>query len=198
MEADNEELKLKLLRAEQIIKELNEEIDLNRKNWTLYFFDIVQTELEKYHYVFNPHPVNVKASHNNKPLTYSLKPTDIICVIADGKEKHIYLKSAIKNSEGILFKTDKIPVNRNNLTLAEFRDELDSLSYFLVQISRSVIVNIDCYHKNKKKLQLLLDTEYPECKAFNIGENFITDYQKKKDSFDYVVSLQRLNARAKD
>lgn len=197
MDAENEKLKLQLLESEQTIKELREQIESHRKNWVLYLFDIFEREFLEYHTIFNPHPKDVKASYNNKTLIYSLKPTDIVCIISDGKQKNIYLKSEIANTGGELHKTNKIIVNRNDLTLPDFRYELDSLSYHLVQISRSVIVNLDCYHQNKKKLQLLLDTKYNECKVFPIGENFMDDYKIKKESFEDAVSLQRLNARYK-
>ncbi len=196
----NENIKLikKLSVANKTIRELKSELSTNKKYWTLYLFELVQTELEKYNFLLNPLPIQVHASEDHKPLTYLIKPTDVICVIANKKKKDVYLKSVIKNIEGVLYQSDIITVNRGKLTMSQFCLELDNIGFHLVQISRSVLVNVACYHQNKKKLHLLIDPKYSSYKEFEISPDFINEYQKKKNLYDDVLSLQRIACRGKE
>lgn len=198
LKAQNVKLSKQLAAAKKTIQELKSEIRSNKKNWALYLFEVMQTELEKYNLVLNPLPILVEASFNHKSLTYQIKVTDIICVIADKKKKDIYLKSETKNIEGELNKTDIITVNRSNLTMAQFCKDLDSVGYHFVQISRSALVNVAHYHQKNDTLQLLIESKYASAKEFEITKNHIKEYQKKKDQYEYVLSLQRLATRSKE
>ncbi len=193
-----EEAEEKLVKLKAVNKRLREKILSYEKNWMLESFSYYQTQLVKYKPALNPTIVPVNASLNRYSLLYEINPKDVVCVLTSRKKKMIYLKEPIKNTEGPLTISSIVIVYRNKFTLEDMCAQLDKLNFWLVQVSDRAIVNVDLYHRFKDTLQLIGFDQQIKGRRITIGKDYVEDYQKVKDHFDDVISLQRLVSRGID
>jgi hypothetical protein len=185
----------KLEELTKINKVLVEELREIKCNWSLALFSHFQEILSKHRSELDPTIVNVAATNNRQSLIYEINPKDVVCVKTEGKKKFIFLKEKIKNIEGPLHITDQVVVNRNKYTLENLCADLDILNFRLVMASDRAIVNVEYYHRFKKTLQLIHPYAHHKCKSITLGQLYINDYEKVKNHFDDLISLQRLSFR---
>ena len=183
----------KLKKARRIIKELRRELAEVKIDWAHYLFNLIDLEIKRYHVKLNPLPSSIKASYANKPLLYEVNVKDIIAIVSSQRVKTIYLSNEIQNTEGRLRKTNQIVVNRNKLTLEELCNEIESINFFLVQVTKNTCINIRYFstdwqyiyiNEKKDRLQTL--------QKIKIGKHYLSNFKNRKADFDDTVSLHNV------
>lgn len=131
---------------------------------------LIETVTESYESFLNPSPVPVTAQVKGKSVQFEIKATDIVCILSNERGKAIYLTKNIRCVDGNIIDTDKITVNKDEMTMDKLSSLLDSIKYHLYKVSRSSVVNLAYYNLNKTKLELeLKDYRHIECKILSIS-----------------------------
>lgn len=201
MEEEENKLELysKLSLARLTIKKLKRELDSVKVNWSLYLFDLIEKELYNFDIKLNRNPIEIKASYSNKPVLYEVNVNDIVAIVSDQRNKNVYLVKELKNIEGKLHKTNKITVNRNNLTLEKLCSEIDSLQFHLVRVSKKVCINLKYYSTDWKNVYLdnSINNIYM-LKKITIGKPYLINYRLKHKNFQETISLHSLMSQYKE
>jgi len=193
------ELILKLVSARLTIKKLKRELESIKVNWALYLFDLVSDEIYNYEKVLSPYPAEIKASHSNKPLLYEINVLDIIAIVADQRNKTVYVTRETKNIEGKLNRTKKITVNRNKLKLVDLCNEIESPQFYLVQISKNVCINMRYYSTDWKNAYLDSNLKgFDELVKLSVGKPYLDNYRKRYQYYNETISLHSLMSQYKE
>ena len=201
MEEEENKLELysKLSLARLTIKKLKRELDSVKVNWSLYLFDLIEKELYNFDIKLNRNPIEIKASYSNKPVLYEVNVNDIVAIVSDQRNKNVYLVKELKNIEGKLHKTNKITVNRNNLTLEKLCSEIDSLQFHLVRVSKKVCINLKYYSTDWKNVYLDNSiNNFYMLKKITIGKPYLINYRLKHKNFQETISLHSLMSQYKE
>jgi len=189
-------LEADLKTARKKVRELKKYIQEQEDNFHLRMFEHIEAITHDYSLLLNPYPVKIKTSDKGNTGVFEFKITDVICVISDDRIKTVHLRRKSIDIKGVKKASDNIIVNRNKLTIEQFRLELDSRGFHLVQVDRGLLVNAMFYKIEPGKLELLLkDKTRPEIASFEIGKDYMQTYiQKRKDLFE-IVSLHKMYLR---
>jgi len=201
MEEEENKLELysKLSSARLTIKKLKRELESVKVNWSLFIFGLIEKELYNFDIKLNSYPIKIKASYSNKPVLYEVNVNDIVAIVSDQRNKNVYLVKELKNIEGKLHKTNKITVNRNNLTLKKLCSEIDSLQFHLVQVSKNVCINLKYYSTDWKKVYLDNSiNNFYKLKKITIGKPYLINYRLKHKNFQETISLHSLMSQYKE
>lgn len=192
LKAENEKLKIQLTEAEKTIAEQQEIIKELEQTFDLRLFDAINYTMGNYFDFLNPHPVKVNASYNGKREVFELNATDVVCIMSDVRMKSIFLKKAIENIEGIPRKTSKIIVNVNDLNLDELRAKIDSLSYHLIKISKSCVVNLAYYNLKNDYVEMNERAKAEkDCIKLKINTPFIENFKARKELLESIISIHK-------
>jgi len=194
--AYTKKLEADLKTARKKVRELKKYIQEQEDNFHLRMFEHIEAITHDYSLLLNPYPVKIKTSDKGNTGVFEFKITDVICVISDERIKTVHLRRKSIDIKGVKKASDNIIVNRNKLTIEQFRLELDSRGFHLVQVDRGLLVNAMFYKIEPGKLELLLkDKTRPEIASFEIGKDYMQTYiQKRKDLFE-IVSLHKMYLR---
>ena len=194
--AYTKKLEADLKTARKKVRELKKYIQEQEDNFYLHMFEYIEAIKHDYSLLLNPYPVKIRTSDKGNTGVFEFKITDVICVVSDERIKTIHLRRKSIDIKGVKKASDNIIVNRNKLTIEQFRLELDSRGFHLVQVDRGLLVNAMFYKPEPGKLELLLkDKPRPDITSFNIGKDYIQTYiQKRKDLFE-IVSLHKMFLR---
>ena len=130
---------------------------------------------------------------------YEVNVNDIVAIFSDQRNKNVYLVKELKNIEGKLHKTNKITVNRNNLTLKKLCSEIDSLQFHLVQVSKNVCINLKYYSTDWKNVYLDNSiNNFYMLKKITIGKPYLINYRLKHKNFQETISLHSLMSQYKE
>ena len=194
--AYTKKLEADLKTARKKVRELKKYIQEQEDNFYLHMFEHIEAIKHDYSLLLNPYPVKIRTSDKGNTGVFEFKITDVICVVSDERIKTIHLRRKSIDIKGVKKASDNIIVNRNKLTIEQFRLELDSRGFHLVQVDRGLLVNAMYYKHKPGKLELLLkDKPRPDITSLSIGKDYMKTYiQKRKDLFE-IASLHKMFVR---
>jgi len=191
LKAENEKIKNELVLAKKIIVRQGDIINHLENDFAIRLYTAIEQITTDYSTHLNPEPVKIKTSDLGNQEEFLIKVSDIICILSDGRMKHIYLKSKIENKKGRYRETELITVNDNDMGLEALRHHLDSISYHLIQVRRNAVVNLKYYSLNKETLQVtseeLAKRNLPRLK---ITKAYKEDFIERKLMLNKIISLQ--------
>lgn len=186
-----QKLRSQLRKAKAEIKSLKQYIYESARDAALYMFEVYQREIEQYEPFINPYSIKIEATHNNKRLVFEISPREILCVLTKGRAKYIYLKEPVKSISGSLVRTDKICVNKNEITLEKLRQTLDSLHFNLEIVSKRALVNVAYYRHVGKHFELTIPSIYKEIKKIGGTPRYSWGFDGIQANFEMIHSLQK-------
>ena len=191
-----EKLRFELKQVKEENSLLKEHIREREQQFFLDMYVYIEAIIHEYSRILNPTPVKIKASSNGKGELFEVSIKDVICIVSQGRKKHIYLDRPIENYLiGDCRETNVIIVNRD-LTLDGLRTELDSLGYHLTQVDKGTVVNTKYYKLTQKGLELQLKKQpHKGLSKFSIVDIYRREYAEKKRTIDEIVSLHKLFVR---
>lgn len=191
-----EELEAKLKAAHKKIRELKTYIKEQEANFHLSMFEGIEAITHNYSVLLDPYPVKIRTSDKGNSGVYELKVTDVVCVVSNDRVKKIYLRKKVADIEGRASATSLVSVNRNNLTIQQMRQELDSIGYHLIQVGRGVLVNTMYYKNQNLKLELALkDVSNTDILSFKISKDYLRIFTEKQKDLKEIVLLHKTFVR---
>jgi len=184
---DKEIIKLKksIVALENENKELKEENEYLTSE--LYTYLKIQDILGEYLIHLNPPKIEFQTAVKQAKAIFEVSLQDIVCVIAEGRNKKIYCKSVQKSIDGIKYEKNYLPFTG---TLKDCCNVFDKKSIQLCIVSKNAAVNALYYDIDKDKLKLSNNVEKPNnsCDNIPISTKLKEVFVSKKRDLNQIIS----------
>jgi hypothetical protein len=180
-----------IIRLEEIIKAQAELIFQYRENYLINMFNSLQAITGEFSILLNPEPLKIKATCKNQSELFLIQTSNIICIVADGREKKILLKSPINTYGGEETRTTSIISTSNNWKL--LKKEVDRIGFHLFPINKTVYVNVKyfSFENNCAITKAKLPVGFEKYNSVKITKNHVDHFRERKENYLRVFRLQK-------
>lgn len=186
------ELRKEIIRLEETVKEQAELIYQYRENYLINMFNSLQAITEEFSILLNPEPLKIKATYKNKSELFLIQTSNIICIVSDGREKKILLKTPINSYGGDETRTTSvISTSKNWEPLIK---EVDRIGFHLFPVNKTVFVNVKyfSFDNNCAITKAKLPVGYEKYCSVKVTKNHIEHFRERRENYLRVYRLQKL------